>query len=78
MLMSVQCMVENASGQELVQCEYCGEWVPAGNEYRNHVAAHGENASGQERVQCEYCGERFTAGSEYRNHVMAAHGVSGE
>ena len=34
---------ENSSGQENVQCEYCGEWFAAGNDYRNHVmAAHSD------------------------------------
>ena len=29
--------------EEKVQCEYCGEWFNAGNDYRNHVmAAHSD------------------------------------
>ena len=72
---------ENPSGQENVQCEYCGEWFVAGNDYRNHVAAAHPEASAtddtgvynSELVQCEYCGEWFEAGNDYRNHVAAAH-----
>ena len=67
------------ANSELVQCEYCGEWLKAGNDYRNHVfAMHTGNSeqSGnddQELVQCEYCGEWLKAGNDYRNHVFAMH-----
>ena len=62
-----------------VQCEYCGEWFEAGNDYRNHVmAAHTGTGQDEELVQCEYCGEWFRAGNDYRNHVMAAHTSSGQ
>jgi len=63
----------------MVQCEYCGEWFEAGNDYRNHVMAAHNNASAdvdeptEDLVQCEYCGQWFEAGNDYRNHVMAAH-----
>ena len=31
----------SSQNEDLVQCEYCGEWFEAGNDYRNHVmAAH--------------------------------------
>ena len=62
-----------------VQCEYCGEWFEAGNDYRNHVmAAHTGTGQDEELVQCEYCGEWFRAGNDYRNHVMAAHTGTGQ
>ena len=63
-----------APGPEYVQCEICGEWFKAGNEFRNHqcVTYPGEDyaASGNapEMVQCEVCGEWFEAGNEFRNH----------
>ena len=69
----------NGAGNEQVQCEYCGEWFNAGNDYRNHVMAAHNNPEADvdepasDRVQCEYCGEWFEAGNDYRNHVMAAH-----
>ena len=64
-----------SSGQDedLVQCEYCGEWFRAGNDYRNHVMAAHTSSQNEDLVQCEYCGEWFEAGNDYRNHVMAAH-----
>ncbi len=62
---------------EMIQCDYCGGWFSAGNDFRNHVlAAHPEVTVGDgenELVQCEYCGEYFSPGNDYRNHVMAAH-----
>jgi len=67
------------SSSDMVQCEYCGEWFEAGNDYRNHVMAAHNNASAdvdeptEDLVQCEYCGQWFEAGNDYRNHVMAAH-----
>ena len=34
----------SSASTERVQCEYCGEWFEAGNDYRNHVmAAHSGN-----------------------------------
>ena len=65
---------EKTAEEEKVQCEFCGEWFNAGNDYRNHVmAAHPGAYTETEKVQCEFCGEWFNAGNDYRNHVMAAH-----
>ena len=68
------------NGQQYVQCEYCGEWILAGNDYRNHVfamhldeSAADNEAYGTDLVQCEYCGEWFHEGNDYRNHVFAMH-----
>ena len=68
----------NTEGDDMVQCEYCGEWFHAGNDYRNHVMAAHSGETGDDMVQCEYCGEWFHAGNDYRNHVMAAHNGDGE
>ena len=62
---------------ELVRCEFCGEYFSAGNDYRNHVmAAHPNAYSGDgenEMIQCDYCGQWFSAGEDFRNHVLTAH-----
>jgi hypothetical protein len=34
----------DAANSELVQCEYCGEWLEAGNIYRNHMCPQKEAA----------------------------------
>ena len=64
--------VSDNSDQEMVQCEFCGEWFNAGTDYRNHVSAAHPNGD-QERVQCEFCGEWFNVGTDYRSHLAAAH-----
>ena len=61
---------------EMVQCEYCGEWLETGNSYRNHMCPQKEAALAAEAehddpdmVQCEYCGEWLETGNSYRNHM---------
>ena len=61
---------------EMVQCEYCGEWLETGNSYRNHMCPQKEAAlaaeaehEDPEMVQCEYCGEWLESGNSYRNHM---------
>ena len=57
---------------EKVQCEYCGEWFYAGNDYRNHVmAAHPNSNSTEGMEQCQYCGEWFVPGDAYREHLLS-------
>ena len=59
---------------DLVQCEYCGEWFHAGNDYRNHVmAAHGSSYE-EEEIHCDICGEAFSSWEDYHAHVSAVHG----
>ena len=62
---------------EMIQCEYCGQWFSAGNDFRNHMlAAHPQASQGDgenEMIQCEYCGDWFSAGNDFRNHMLAAH-----
>ena len=66
---------------ELVRCEFCGEYFSPGNDYRNHVMAAHPNAyaddddydDDDDMVQCDYCGEWFHEGSDFRNHMLAAH-----
>ncbi|MDD3336358.1 MAG: hypothetical protein PHI98_12730 [Eubacteriales bacterium] len=65
----------NASPQIVsnrVQCEICGEWFEAGNEFRNHqCVSYPEESSNL--VQCEICGEWFEAGNEFRNHQCVSY-----
>ncbi len=57
---------------EKVQCEYCGEWFEAGNDYRNHVmAAHTNTDQTEGLVQCEYCGQWFEPNDAFREHQLA-------
>ena len=62
---------------ELVQCDYCGEWFSAGEDFRSHIlSAHPEVTVGDgedEMVQCDYCGEWFSAGDDFRYHILYAH-----
>ena len=62
---------------EMIQCEYCGEFFSAGNDFRNHMlAAHPQASQGDgenEMIQCDYCGDWFSAGNDFRNHMLAAH-----
>ena len=60
---------------ELVRCEFCGEYFSPGNDYRNHVMAAHPNAyaDDDDMIQCDYCGQWFSVGNDFRNHVLAAH-----
>ena len=66
----------NGDPVEMVQCEYCGQWLESGNIYRNHMCPQKEAAlaaengvANSELVQCEYCGEWLEAGNIFRNHM---------
>ncbi len=68
--------------QDMVYCEYCGEWYEAGNVFRNHVCPNRDFAMGVEAgtatlptddhagmAYCPYCGEWYEEGNVFRNHV---------
>ena len=59
---------------EKIQCEFCGEWFEAGNDYRNHVmAAHPGAYSSDGQLQCPHCGKWVYAGDDFKNHLMTDH-----
>ena len=77
-------IVENLPEPEMVYCEYCGDWYPEGNVFRNHIcpqrdaalnpdeAGRGDivdDSASEELVYCEYCGGWYEPGNVFRNHV---------
>ena len=73
-----------AQNQEMAYCEYCGNWYPAGNIFRNHVCPNRdaalnpdeegrgdivEDPASEGLAYCEYCGGWYEAGNVFRNHV---------
>ena len=59
-------------GEEMVQCEVCGNWYEAGNVFRNHICTIDEiqpYPDEENMVQCEVCGNWYEAGNVFRNHI---------
>lgn len=57
--------------EEYVQCDECGGWFMAGNEFRNHICTP-VNEPQPEYVQCDVCGNWYEAGNVFRNHICVA------
>jgi len=53
--------------ETLVQCDACGGWFAAGQEYDTHTCSPGADAP--QRIQCPDCEGWFMEGNEFRNHV---------
>lgn len=69
----------SSSDEDLVYCEYCGQWYEPGNVFRNHICPNRDAAyaaqssdsdsSDEDLVYCEYCGNWYEAGNVFRNHI---------